>query len=348
MSLVACGALALAAGCGSDGKPEITSDESSAAAQADPDFAGETSHVFDADLEDGPQSDDAVVLAPGVELRLTELGTVDTLPVNVYQNVARHAEVSNQDGDDTPTEVVPADGQQFLVANFESNDPQWEPANGDVPDTSATLQLRGDEETELFSTEHGSMRDGTVVASVPERAGPDDATIRIETEQHDQTLSLVDGKRRDTDVPQVYEAGTEVGVGEVDRVEGTFERLDHEERIGGEVAEAFITPYLDDDHGGEGWATKDKVYLSVNVDWEMTAINLASDHSSIRLKLPNDKTETPVNDPSSLSAKFADNAVFEIPADTEEATAVLNAKIVVGGSGDMRDYGHGSAELKIS
>src|SRR5699024_1529383 len=142
LSVAAAGMLALAAGCGSSGDPESVADESglgdsdsdAAGAQADPDFAGETSHSVDADLEKGPDGDDAVLLAPGVQRRLTELGTADTLPVKVYKDVARGASVPDSDGE-TPSEVAAADGQQFLVANFESNDPHWEPDSGDVPKT---------------------------------------------------------------------------------------------------------------------------------------------------------------------------------------------------------------------
>src|SRR5699024_1342341 len=159
----------------------------------------------------------------------------DTLPVKVYKDVARGASVPDNDGE-TPSEVAPADGQQFLVANFESNDPHWEPDSGDVPKTVATLQLQGNEKGELFTTDQGTMQGGTRAASVAEDAEPEAATIRIDTAEQAQTLSLVDGERQDSDVPQVYEAGTNVELSDVEEVEGTFEHLDEQERIGGEVA----------------------------------------------------------------------------------------------------------------
>lgn len=358
MSSAAVAVAVLAAGCGSSGEvagaaDESRSDRSNQAgsdgdAQADPNFAGETSQSVDADLDAGPDGDDGVLLAPGVELRLTELGTVDTLPTKVYKDVARGASVSNSDSGAKPDEVAPADGQQFLVAEFESDDPHWAPDTGDVPRTTATLQLRGNEEANLFTTGDGTMQGGTVVASVPEDADPADATIRIDTKEQTQTLSLLDGKRRDTDVPQVYEAGTEIELDDVKKVKGTIEGSREDYRVEGEITEAFITPYLDDDHGGDGWATSGKVYVSLEVDWEMTARGASSDHSTIQLKLPNDSTESLVNDPSSLTDRFDKNAVFEIPADTEKATAALTAKVAVGVSQDAEEYGKGSAELKIS
>lgn len=348
------GLLALGTGCGSSGTAHSAADGSDstgseADAQADPDFAGETSQSADADMTAWPEGDDAVLLAPGVELRLTKLGTADTLPAKVYQDVANGGGLSNKDGDEKPSEVAPADGQKFLVAEFESDDPEWEPDSGDVPETVASLQLRSNEKADLFNTEERTMQGGTVVASVPEDAKSADASIRIDTDERTQTLSLLDGKRADTNVPQVCEAGTDVEIGKVEEIEDTFEDFtDEKQRVGGEVSEAFVTPYLDDDHGGDGWATKGKMYLSVNVDWHMGGGATTEDRTTIQVKLPNDSTEPRVNDPSSLTDRFYKNAVFETPADTTEATVAVNAKLEVGISDKAEDHGKGSAELTIS
>src|SRR5699024_8541599 len=101
---------------------------------------------------------------------------------------------------------------------------------------------------------------------------------------------------------------------------------------GGDVAGAFITPYLNDNHGGARRATQGKVYLSANLDWNMRSGG----------------TESPVNDFTSLTERFAKNPVFEIPADTEKATVVRHAKVSVGPTGDDQDNGKGSAELTIT
>jgi len=40
--------------------------------------------------------------------------------------------------------------------------------------------------------------------------------------------------------------------------EGTYQHLGEHEQLGGEVAGTFVTPYLNDNHRGEGWARRER------------------------------------------------------------------------------------------
>lgn len=328
---------------GGESKPED-------AFHAPADIAGTTTLSVGGELTAVEESDDARVLAPGVDLRLTEVGEFDVLPAAVYEDVT--SSPARIEAGEPVEEVYPAEGQVFLVATYTSDDPQWEP-RGKLPESEARILLGGNEAAQVFRTEDSTMQRGTIVVSVPEGGSADAAVLEVETSGQFQQLSLQDGQRLRSDVEQVYDVvGAEVELGSLedfDSFDETFTGWAKDtQRINGTVEGGFIVPWLAREDGGDGWAGSGKVYLSIEINWADNS-STTDDNSAAHVELADGTIVHPRNDPSSLVNAFADNAVFEIPSDTQAATLVVTPAVEVGyGSGaKVHEWDPLSTELTI-
>ncbi len=317
--------------------------------QAPADVAGVTSMSVDAQFRKVDDPESARVLAPGVDLRITGVSRLDTLDADVYTDLTGAAPGTDAEG--RPIEVVhPADGQVFYAAEYSSDDPRWAP-RGEIPESVASVVVEGNNVAEVFDTAEGTMHRGTIVVSVPADLKPDSAVLEVETDEKFQSLSLLDGRRVSSDVDQVYEiVDHRAEVSSAEEFEETFPGWTGDtQRIAGSATDAFLTAWLGRDHGGDGWAGPGKVYLSVEMEWaefESTSF----DETTIHLELDNGKTVQPSNDPSSLRNVFANNVVFQIPADTEAVTVVVEPRVRVGAgnSAETHDWDPFTAELTIA
>src|SRR5699024_7903547 len=258
-----------------DGGEQI---DDAAIVQAPADLAGSTSLAIEAEFTPVEENDEARLLAPGVDLRITEVAQTDTLSVEVVEDLGGEVE---QTEDEAPVEMVQAaDGHVFWIARYNSDDPQWEP-RGEVPDSTATLALSGNEVADVFTTSDGTMHRGTVVASLPTDSGADAGVLQVATDEKFQALSLLDGTRVASDVEHIYQvAGHQVEVTSAEEFEETFEGFTgQQQRIAGSVVGGFVTPWLGRSNNGQGWAGSGQVYLSVELEWA----EFESDRKSTRL-----------------------------------------------------------------
>jgi hypothetical protein len=334
-----------------DETDEDNADEADApteAPRAGENVAGSTSLNVQADFQDVAESDDARILAPGVDLRITGVAQLNELDTDVYEDATGFS-VSHE-GSEPPHSVAAEDNQQLLAVTYTSGDPQWLPRDGSNPDSTASIVVEGNVITEVFNTRDGTMHEGTIIASVPADASDTSVALEVETDGKFQSLSLFDGARLDSDVEHIYEAvDVQVDVTDAPEFEETFEGWTGDtERIGGRVTDAFVAPWLSRDSGGSGWASSGQVYLSVELDWlELSAS--AKDETQIHVVLDSGSTVQPNNDPSDLLSAFANNAVFQIPAETTEATVVLTPQVMVGGSRNNRtEWDPFSTELSFT
>lgn len=297
--------------------------------RAEADFAGSTELSVDAKFTEVEESDDARLLAPGVDLRITEIAKPKTLPADVYEDVTGTAP-EDEDGEEV-NEVFPAKGQVFYVAAYTSDDPEWEPKS-ELPESVAGVRLAGNAASELFTTSEGTMQRGVIVVSVPKDSSPSDAVIEVETDGASQKLSLINGTRVSTDVEQVYSTvGAEATIESAETIDQEFTGWAGDaQRLTGGVDCAFVAPWLNEEDGGEGWPGTGKIYLSVSVEWKKVEAT-TDDDSTMQITLDNGNTVKPSNDPANtLGSAFESNPVFEIPAGTKTVTVTINPAVTVG------------------
>lgn len=326
-------------------------EEQAPAFQAEPGIAGTTTQPVEVSFTPVEESMQNRLLAPAVDLRITEVAQTQTLSAAVYEDLTGEEaviEAESMDEEDEPVETVaPAEGQVFLIANYASDDPKWEP-RGNEPDSEASILIAGNEIAEAFSTDDGTMQRGTIVANVPAEASPDSAVLEVETDEAFQSLSLLDGSRVSSDVEHIYGVtGSTVEVVSAEEFEETFKTwVGDDARMAGSVVGGFLTPWMDSSDDGQGWAGTDQVYLAVDVDWAEIDASTA-DRSSIYLQLPDETTVRPDNSP--VDSNFEDDAVFRIPVDTEDVTVVIEPEVeVIGGtSSNVDDWQPVEAELAI-
>src|SRR5690625_580525 len=319
--------------------------DDAAIVQAPADLAGSTSLSIEAEFTAVQESDEARLLAPGVDLRITEVAQTDALSVEVVEDLGGEVQ---QTEDEAPVETVhAADGHVFWIARYSSDDPQWEP-RGEVPDSTATLALSGNEVADVFTTSDGTMHRGTVVASLPADSGPDAGVLQVETDEKFQELSLLDGTRVASDVEHIYQvAGHQVEVTSAEEFEETFEGLTGEQRLAGSVVGGFVTPWLGRSDNGQGWAGNGQMYLSVELEWAEFE-SVSDDETGIYVELA-DGTTVRQHDPASyLSSPFRENPVFLIPADSETVTVVLEPQVTVGIEDEALTWDGPAAELSIT
>jgi len=343
--------LALSA-CGSsdeeDGGESSTDEipESEVDFRADSDIAGMASSSVDAEYNSVEESDENWILGPGVDLRITDVAQVPAISADVYEELAGEGPGTNDDGERID-EVHAAEDHVFYVAKFSTDDPQWEP-RGDIPASEARLMLGNSESDAVFNTDDGARNQGTLIASMPEDSSEDSVSLEVETDDKFQSLSLVTGERLSSDVEQVYQVhDKDAEVTSADEISETFEAwATGDDRISGNVADAFIVPWLDRSDGGDGWPSGDQIYLSVEVDWAKTE-STTFDETKIYVELEDGDTVYPTNNEK---PPFKDNVVFEIPSETSELEVVMEPEVRVGGGGNAPNHTWDDliAEVEIS
>lgn len=300
-----------------------TVDTSLPTAQAD--LAGTTQLLRDVELAELESGAESGVHAPGLAVEITHAGVVPSISAAAYEDLTGSAPEADEDGE-TPAEVRAADGYVLLVSHYETSDPEWEP-RGSAPRTDVVAKTPGSDGVPLLSTSNDDARStGTVVMSVPEDHSPEDALIEIETADARQAVSLVDGTRTHSDVPHAYPGPREVTLGEVEKLDETFEHwISGAATVLGQVTGAIATPYLDAGRGqGDGWAAPEQMYLAVEVDWHVSE-STTYDETTIRLEGPDEQVFQPINDPKGLTDVFERAAVFQIPTDIATATVVIES-----------------------
>lgn len=123
--------------------------------------------------------------------------------------------------DDGPpaTTVLPGETKAFLLASWESTDPEWRPALSTNP-TTLHIAYDGNDEIWLDSvTERDLERSGTVLAIVDASPDPSAVTVHAVTDDGAQDISLIDGSIVATIAPRLYAAGLDLEVSEA----GVFE-----------------------------------------------------------------------------------------------------------------------------
>src|SRR5690625_165465 len=110
---------------GTDGEEAPAADPDLPAAQ--PDLAGTTSVLGQVDLTDVTAGEGTGAHAPGLALDVTAVGVVPTISADAYEDLTGERLRAEDDEEEPPTEVRPADGYVFAVADFETRDPEWSP-----------------------------------------------------------------------------------------------------------------------------------------------------------------------------------------------------------------------------
>ncbi|HLR57448.1 MAG TPA: hypothetical protein VK098_04605 [Beutenbergiaceae bacterium] len=337
-SLAACGSGGASGSDGaSDAGDDSTGGEAAAAADAiaDSGIAGMTSETVEAEFQT-VEDPDSFLLAPGVDLHITDVATADVITPNVYEEITGDAPTAEEGVEEIET-VAAAEGETFFLAKFTSSDPQWEP-RGEIPQTEGHLVVEASEEGRVLNTDDGTRHQGTLLVSLPETAEPGDALLEIETQEKFQSLSLIDGSRVSSDVPSVYEsAGITAEVTDADHIDESFPGwASGDDRVMGEVTSAFTAPWLDRSDDGDGWAPEGKMYLSVEVDWRKVSAT-TFDESTMYVELPDGDVVHPQSN-ISVGTKFSDNVVFHIPVDVDTLTVVIEPKVVVGAGNSAPEH----------
>lgn len=355
-SLAACGSGGAGGSDGASGAEEASgagdesaSGEAAAAADAiaDSGIAGMTSESVEAEFQ-AVEDPDAVLLAPGVDLRITDVATTEVISPNVYEEITGDAPTADEGVEEIET-VGAAEGEIFFLAKFTSSDPQWEP-RGEIPRTEGHLVVEASEGDRVLSTDDGTRHQGTLLVSLPETAEPGDALLEIETQEKFQSLSIIDGSRVSSDVPSVYEsAGITAEVTKADSIDESFPAwASGDDRVNGEVVSAFTAPWLSRKDDGDGWAPDGKMYLSVEVDWRRVSAT-TFDESTMYVELPDGDIVHPQSN-ISIRPKFGDNVVFHIPVDVDTVTVVIEPEVVVGAgnSAPVHEWDDLEATIELS
>ncbi|HLR95976.1 MAG TPA: hypothetical protein VK053_15760 [Jiangellaceae bacterium] len=287
--------------------------------EAEPGVYGTVTNL-DAEWRSVPESELNYLLAPGLELRITQVAQPQSLDIATYE------QLTGRVGDGVET-VVPAPGEKFLAATYTSTDPRLPIGGGSTPETQASLLIEGSEVTQVFSGS-GDRQQDTIVVAIPETAEPEDVVLEAKTsssrrsdEDVIQMISLIDGSRVDTDIPQAYAMADweAVEVSDAGTMEFEYERITGDlETIRGSVDTAYLTPL----HADHGWPRTDEVFLVVDVDEPENHDN----KSIIHVELPDGTVVQPQAENSSLVRAFSDPMVFSVPADAGTVTVVLTPR----------------------
>src|SRR5690625_2500106 len=271
--------------------------------EAEPGVYGTVTNL-DTEWRSVPESELNYLLAPGLELRITQVAQPQSLDIATYEQLTGRV-------DDGIESVVPAPGEKFLAATYTSTDPRLPTGGGSTPETQATLLIEGSEVTQVFSGS-GDRQQDTIVVAIPETAEPEDVVLEAKTsssrrsdEDVIQMISLIDGSRVDTDIPQAYAIADweAVEVSDAGTMEFEYERITGDlETIRGSVDTAYLTPLYAD----HGWPRTDEVFLVVDVDEPENHDN----KSIIHVELPDGTVVQPQAENSSLVRAVSDPMVF--------------------------------------
>src|SRR5690625_2567778 len=197
--IVLAAALALTA-CG-DSQEEALNDaeqsveaadlRSEAVTQMEPGGAEILNRVPDLEFTDITQDDSTVVSSFDKELRVEKVVQTTTIPAEVAE------EMTGSSGDFEPGDLVAAaDGEVFLVAVLQADDPRWEPTDQQLTGSSETetiLRVGGNPLTDPYlSMEAGDQ--ATVAVAVPEDPAQDEVTVELLQDDVSQEISLIDGR----------------------------------------------------------------------------------------------------------------------------------------------------------
>src|SRR5690625_1115002 len=159
------------AGCGGSGD----SDKVSAAGQEEEpqevEFQAAANLVGLVDLDHGVElaaheaAEENALLAPTLDLKITELGQSPVISAAAYEEITGDAPGENED--EEPIEQVhAADGHVFHVAKFINSDHGWE-LGGDNPQVEVNMYVGSDETERVFRTSDGTAQQGTIIVSMP-------------------------------------------------------------------------------------------------------------------------------------------------------------------------------------
>src|SRR5690625_4796240 len=287
--------------------------------EAEPGVYGTVTNL-DAEWRSVPESELNYLLAPGLELRITQVAQPQSLDIATYE------QITGLVGDGIET-VVPAPGEKFLAATYTSTDPRLPMGGGSTPQTEAALLIEGSEVAQVFSGS-GDRQQDTIVVAIPETAEPEDVVLEAKTsssrrsdEDVIQMISLIDGSRVDTDIPQAYAIADweAVEVSDAGTMDFHYERITGaSETIRGSVDTAYLTPL----HADHGWPRTDEIFLVIEVDEPKNNDN----ESTIHVELPDGTVVQPQAENSSLVRAFSDPMVFSVPADAGTVTVVLTPR----------------------
>src|SRR5690625_4266858 len=175
---------------------------SDAAATMEPGGAEILSQVPDLEFTEVQQDISTVVSSFDKELRVQRTVQTTTLPIEVAEELAGHS-TDFEPGD----LVAAADGETFVVAVLQADDPRWEPTDQQLTGSSETetvLRVNGNPLTDPYlNMEAGDQV--TVAVSVPEEPQQDAVTLELVQDDVSQEISLVDGSRISSDVEHIYE-----------------------------------------------------------------------------------------------------------------------------------------------
>lgn len=295
------------------------------------------SSVPDLLWKDIQASTDSLIEAPLAQVRVTQVALVTELPEELASDV-----LPGVSGDGP---VLAAEGEQFVVAVITVDDPQWHPRSStNWPTPTADILLNGATVSGLsFGIEQGSRQQSTVLVSVPEDVSAEDLVVELASDEKYQQLSLIDGTRVSSDVEYIYSRAIEVEVAE-NSWEGEYRQITgQDDHLRGEVVAGRISPVLPQ----HGWARPGNVFLSLEIDTRQLP-GAANDLTVAYLQLEDGSTMNVENDPSSLLLAFADEAVFQVPADARSITVVVEPSVEPGAGFSEVAFDTVEVELTLS
>ncbi len=276
------------------------------------------------------------MLAPNVKATVTASGLLDSLTAAEYTALTGE-EPPAADGaeDDTPAEtILPGERKQFLLAAWESTDPEWQPAITEHESTVLDITHEGNETTiSVPWARHGDTeRRGIVLAIVDRDPKPEALGLRAEIRDGVSEISLVDGSILATPAPALYERELGVEVTDAGVVKTTVPDGFGQDSmtLQGTVKDALLTPYIDvHKHGGNlFWAAEDELYLVVNLDWQMDYSSNIEDVTEAKLTLEDGTELRPAQDTNQIfeNKHGWHTATFTIPAKERSATLTLTPR----------------------
>ena len=206
------------------------------------------------------------LLHPLAQVTVTASALLDSLEASAYTALTGEEAPQADEGTELASVVLPGEGRQFLLASWESTDPEWSFVDR-VLSTALEIMVGGVRTLSLGPARpEDAERAGTVLAIVDKDPEPAAATLRAETEDGAQEISLVDGSITETLAPALYERELAVEVTDA----GSFETMVKGETtaldmsVRGTFEEAFLTPFVEEavPLGGRlGWAEEDELHL---------------------------------------------------------------------------------------
>lgn len=270
---------------------------------------------------------------PLAQVTVTATALLDSLEAAAYTALTGEEAPRADEGTEEASVVLPGEGKQFLLASWESTDPEWE-FTSKTPSTELKIMVGGNQGLPIDNPRpDDAARSGTVLAIVdasPEAAA---ATMHAEVDEGVQELSLVDGSVTETVAPALYERELAVEVSDA----GSFETMVKGEStaldmsVRGTFEEAFLTPYVSDDvdlGGRLGWAAEDELHLVVPLAWDMDYSADVKDLSEVVLTLSDGTEVQPAQDRQTI---FYDKhsgltATFTIPAAENSAKITVSPR----------------------